>query len=245
MPDSSVAGTEVAIVTGAAGALGSEVARTLFRRGYKVVLVDRSASAERLVQLAATLGNASVVTGDIAAEPTWTGAIPRIERELGAAPTVAALIAGAWRGGQPLHEEQSDDVWRAMMSTNVDTVHRSLRVLLPAMVARKRGSIVVVGSRAAVQPATSARAAAYAAAKAAVVALAQAVAAEVVGHGVRVNAILPSTLDTPANRKAMPSEDRSQWVSLGSAAGVVAFLLSDDARDVSGAAVPVYGGGSQ
>ncbi|MDP9001427.1 MAG: SDR family NAD(P)-dependent oxidoreductase [Myxococcota bacterium] len=242
MGNSSVPEKEVALVTGAAGALGSEVARTLFRRGYKVVLVDTSTSAERLVQLAATLGNASVVTGDIAAEATWTGAITRIERELGAAPTVAALIAGGWRGGKPLHEEQSDDVWRAMMSTNVDTVHRSLQVLLPAMVARKRGSIVVVGSRAAVQPATSTGAAAYAAAKAAVVALAEAVAAEVVGHGVRVNAILPSTMDTPANRKAMPSEDPSRWVSLGSAAGVVAFLLSDDARDVSGAAVPVYGG---
>jgi NAD(P)-dependent dehydrogenase (short-subunit alcohol dehydrogenase family) len=109
------------------------------------------------------------------------------------------------------------------------------------MVVRGRGSIVVVGSRAAAQPATSARSAAYAASKAAVVALAQAVAAEVLDHGVRVNAVLPSTMDTPANRASMPKVDPSRWVSLSSAAGVIAFLLSDDARDISGAALPLYG----
>jgi NAD(P)-dependent dehydrogenase (short-subunit alcohol dehydrogenase family) len=128
-----------------------------------------------------------------------------------------------------------------MMGANLETVHRSLRALLPAMVARKRGSIVVIGSRAAVQPATSAGAAAYAASKAAVVALAQAVAAEVLEHGVRVNAVLPSTLDTPANRASMPKVDPAKWVTLGSAAGVVAFLLGDEARDVSGVALPIYG----
>jgi NAD(P)-dependent dehydrogenase (short-subunit alcohol dehydrogenase family) len=233
--------TDVALVTGAAGALGAEVARSLFRRGCKLVLVDAARGKERLNELAGTLGGASVVAGDITADETWTAALPRVERELGAPPSLAALIAGGWRGGAPLHEERSDDVWRAMMTANVDTAYRSLRALLPAMVLRRRGSIVVVGSRAAEEPRSSAGAAAYAASKAAVVALAQAVAAEVVDAGVRVNAILPSTLDTPANRAAMPAADASMWVSLESAAGVVTFLLSDDARDISGAAVPVYG----
>ena len=100
---------------------------------------------------------------------------------------------------------------------------------------------MVVGSRAVEQPWTSARSAAYAASKSAVVALARAVAAEVLEDGVRVNAILPSTMDTPANRAAMPKADPSRWVSLESAAGVVAFLLSDAARDISGVALPVYG----
>jgi NAD(P)-dependent dehydrogenase (short-subunit alcohol dehydrogenase family) len=241
MADRSKATTDVALVTGAAGALGAEVARTLFRRGCKLVVVDTAHGKERLLQLAAELGHASVVAGDITTDETWSAALPRVERELGAPPSLAALIAGGWRGGKALHEESSDDVWRAMMTTNVDTVHRSLRALLPTMVTRRRGSIVVVGSRAAEQPWTSAGSAAYAASKAAVVALAQAVAAEVIDAGVRINAILPSTLDTPANRAAMPKADASKWVSLGSAAGVVAFLLSDDARDISGAAVPVYG----
>jgi NAD(P)-dependent dehydrogenase (short-subunit alcohol dehydrogenase family) len=233
--------TEVALVSGAAGALGAVVARTLFQRGCKLVLLDTERGKDRLVELAASLGGASVVTGDITAEPTWSAALPRIQRELGALPTLAALIAGGFRGGKPLHEEEGDDGWRAMMSANLDTVHRSLRALLPAMVARRRGSVVVVGSRAAAQPWTSPRAAAYAASKAAVVALAQAVAAEVVDQGVRVNAILPSTIDTPANRAAMPKADASRWVPLASVAGVVAFLLSDEASDISGAAIPVYG----
>jgi NAD(P)-dependent dehydrogenase (short-subunit alcohol dehydrogenase family) len=236
------ANTEVAWVTGAAGALGAEVARALASRGCKLALVDAERGRDRLQQLAASLGGASVVAGDITVEATWAEAIPRVARELGGPPTRAALIAGAWRGGKPLHEETSDDVWRTMLAANVETAYRSLRALLPPMVAQRRGSIVVVGSRAAEQPATSARSAAYAAAKAAVVALAQAVAAEVLDQGVRINAVLPSTLDTPANRAAMPKADPSKWVSLGSAAGVVAFLLSDEARDVSGAAVTVYGG---
>ena len=224
---------DVALVTGAAGALGSEVARLLSARGHKLALVDAERGRDRLAELATSLGGACVVAGDIALEATWA--------ELGSAPTRAALVAGAWRGGKPLHEEAGDDVWRTMMEANLETVHRSLRALLPAMVAGKRGSIVVIGSRAAVAPATSAGAAAYAASKAAVVALAQAVAAEVLGAGVRVNAVLPSTMDTPANRAAMPGVDPGRWVSLGSAAGVVAFLLGDEARDISGVALPVYG----
>ena len=232
---------DVALVTGAAGALGAEVARALHRRGCKLALVDTEQSKERLEHLASSLGGASIVAGDITATDTWSAALPRVQRELGGPPNQAALIAGGWRGGKPLHEEKTDDTWSAMMRANVDTVHRSLRALLPSMVARRRGSVVVVGSRVAPQPWTGARAAAYTASKAAVVALAQAVAAEVVNDGVRINAILPSTLDTPANRTAMSGADADKWVTLSSAAGVVAFLLSDDARDISGAAVPIYG----
>jgi NAD(P)-dependent dehydrogenase (short-subunit alcohol dehydrogenase family) len=232
---------DVALVTGAAGALGGEVARTLAAQGCKLALVDSERGRTRLEQLAQELGGACVVAGNIAVEATWAEAVPRIERELGAAPSRAALVAGAWRGGKPLYEQTSDDVWQAMMDANLETVHRSLRALLPAMVARKHGSVVVIGSRASAQPGTSARASAYATSKAAVVALAQVVAAEVLELGVRVNAVLPSTMDTPANRAAMPGADPARWVSLSSMAGVVAFLLGDEARDISGVALPVYG----
>ena len=232
---------DVALVTGAAGALGAQVARSLSQRGHKVALLDSKAASARLDELASSLGGACVVAGDLAIEATWREAVTRAEHELGAAPSLAALVAGAWRGGPPLHEESSDDAWRTLMTANVETVYRGLRALLPSMVAGRRGSIVVVGSRAALEPWTSAGAAGYAASKAAVVALAQAAAAEVRAFGVRVNAILPSTLDTPANRAAMPNADATKWVTLESAAGVVAFLLSDEARDVEGAALPVYG----
>ncbi len=233
--------TEVALVTGAAGALGAEVARALASRGCKLALVDASRGEARLRQLASELGGASIVTGDIATEGAWAGAVARIEAELGAPPSQAALIAGGYRGGAALHEAGAAGALRAMLGANVETAHETLRAVLPAMVARKKGSVVLVGSRAAVQPWTGARSAAYAASKAAVVAMAQAVAAEGLPYGVRVNAVLPSTMDTPANRAAMPDADPSAWVTLASAAGLVAFLLSDDARDVSGAAVPLYG----
>jgi NAD(P)-dependent dehydrogenase (short-subunit alcohol dehydrogenase family) len=109
------------------------------------------------------------------------------------------------------------------------------------MVARKSGSIVVVGARGVERPWTNAGSAAYGAAKSAAVSLAEAAAAEVLEHGVRINAIMPSALDTAANRRSMPNADFSKWVTPASAAAVIAFLLSDDARDVSGAKIPVYG----
>jgi len=231
---------EVALITGAAGALGSEVARVLAGAGHRLVLVDAAAGAARLTQLAGELGGAVTVASDITSPATWEEALPRIEREVGSLPTRAALIAGTYRGGKPLHEE-TDDVWRTVVTANLETVYRSLRALLPSMVARRAGSIVVIGARPAEQPWTAAGSASYAATKAGVVALARAVSAEVLEHGVRVNAVLPSTMDTPANRAAMPKADPGKWVSLSSAAGLVAFLLGDGARDVSGAAVPLYG----
>src|SRR5580698_7279311 len=110
--------TDVALVTGAAGALGAQVARTLSARGDKIVLVDGAGARARLEQLAASLPGACVVAGDITDDGTWSEAMPRIERELGAAPSLAALIAGAWRGGAPLYEEKSDDTWKTMMTAN-------------------------------------------------------------------------------------------------------------------------------
>ena len=233
--------TEVALVTGAAGALGAEVARTLRARGFNLALVDTEYARDRAQTLALTLGGSIALAGDVAGDALWREAIPRIERELGAAPTAAALIAGGWKGGRPVHEEVDDDAWRGMIGANLETAYRSLRALLPPMVAKRRGAVVLVGSRVVERPWTGAGAAGYTASKAAVVALAQATAAEVLEHGVRVNAVLPSTMDTPSNRASMPKADPTRWVSLGSAAGVIAFLLSDDARDVSGAALPLYG----
>jgi NAD(P)-dependent dehydrogenase (short-subunit alcohol dehydrogenase family) len=109
------------------------------------------------------------------------------------------------------------------------------------MVQRQRGSIVVIGSRAAARPWESANAAAYAAAKGGLLALVKATAAEVLADGVRLNVVHPSTIDTAANRSAMPNADFGKWVSPESLSGVIEFLLSDAARDISGAEIPVYG----
>ncbi len=235
-------GEQIVAITGAAGALGSAVARRCVKEGMRAVLLDRDASRGRLEALASELGRdkAFAIGCDIANAEAWGAALVRVREAFGELPSRAVLVAGGWQGGVPLHESK-DATWRAMLSSNAETVYRSLRALLPAMVAARNGSIVVIGSRAVERPWTSANAAEYGASKAAVVALAQAVAQEVLEHGVRVNAILPSTMDTPANRVSMPDADPSHWVSTDSAAAVCAFLLSDAARDVSGAAIPVYG----
>ena len=233
---------DIVAITGAAGALGSEVARHLASKGYRAALLDTPRSAERLRALQDELGKlACSFEADITSTEAWQSALGEIETKLGGFPSHAVLIAGGWQGGKPLHAETDDSTWSAMLRTNLDTVYRSLRALLPSMVAARRGSIVVIGSRVVERPWTSAGASAYAASKAAVVELAQVVAAEVLEHGVRVNAILPSTLDTAANRRSMPKADPSLWVSTASAADLVAFLLSEEARGVSGAAIPLYG----
>ena len=128
-----------------------------------------------------------------------------------------------------------------MLDLNLETVERSIRALVGKMVAQKHGSIVVIGSRAAERPWENRGAAAYVAAKSAAVAYTQTVAAETLDSGVRLNAVLPSVIDTPGNRSSMPKADPLRWVPPESLARVVAFLLSDDARDISGAAIPVYG----
>lgn len=229
------------VVTGGAGALGAAVVRHLARAGRRVAAVDIAGAAAGLAALEKELGEGVLgLTVDVASAASWAEALPRCEAKLGPVDG-AALIAGGWRGGPSLHEEADDGTYRMMVERNLDTARGTLRALLPGMVARRRGSIVVVGSRAVERPWTSGGAAAYAASKAAVVAMAQAVAAEVLEHGVRVNAVLPSTIDTAANRAAMPGADPSAWVSADSLAGVLGFLLSDAARDISGAALPVYG----
>jgi NAD(P)-dependent dehydrogenase (short-subunit alcohol dehydrogenase family) len=233
----------IAAITGGAGALGSALAAHLASKGYRVALFDTERSKDRLAELVAKLGkeNALGHAGDFAAAATWEAALAATKSAFGGLPTHGVLVAGGWDGGAPLHAAKDDSAYAKMIALNVDTAYRALRALLPSMVEAKHGSVVVVGSRAVERPWTSTGSAAYAASKAAVVTMAQTVAQEVLEHGVRINSILPSTMDTPANRSSMPKADPSKWVSLESASSVIAFLLSEDSRDVSGAALPVYG----
>ena len=221
------------VVTGASGALGSGVVHALAAAGRRVVAVDRDAARAR--QNFAGVANCRTLSFDISSPDQW-------QRALGEAEIAGAvLIAGAWQGGKRLFEAGGDAIWSTVMSANLETARISLQALLPRLVAAKAGSIVAIGSRTAPRPWEGAMAAAYAASKAAVVALAQACAAEVLADGVRINVVLPSTIDTAANRAAMPDQDPMRWVSIESLSGVIAFLLSDAARDISGAAIPVFG----
>jgi len=221
------------IVTGASGALGSGVVRALSASGSRVLAVDRDAA--RAAQVFAGVANCRVLGFDVSSAEAWQSA-------LGDSPiSGAVLVAGTWKGGARLFDAGGDAIWSTVMSANLETTRVALQALLPRLVAAKAGSIVAIGSRTAPRPWEGARAAAYAASKAAVLALVQATAAEVLADNVRINAVLPSTIDTPANRAAMPKHDPSKWVSVESLSGVIAFLLSDAARDISGAAIPVFG----
>jgi NAD(P)-dependent dehydrogenase (short-subunit alcohol dehydrogenase family) len=226
------------IVTGAKGGLGSAVVARLVREAL-VVAAGRGVSQDDLDAEHGAGRTLSAVL-DVSSLEQWSSLLARLRAEE-LTPVGAVLTAGTWRGGKPLHEQADDAIWRAMLDANLETARASMQALLPGMVERGRGSIVLVGSTAAVRPWEQPRAAAYAASKAALLALAQAVAAEVLGAGVRVNVVLPSTIDTAANRASMPKADASRWVAPASLAEVIAFLISDASRDISGAALPVYG----
>lgn len=230
--------TNVTIVTGANGALGAAVVEHRVAAGDRVIALERSKSGNaELTRVSASLLKVQANTGDAVA---LRAALDRAEAEAGAI-TGAVLTAGAWRGGTKFTEPQAADDFRFVMDANLESANNALRAILPGLVQRQRGSVVLIGSRSGVRPYDAPGDAAYSATKAALTALAQAVAAEVLADGVRVNLVLPSTIDTAANRRAMPDADRSRWVTTDSLAGVIGFLLSEQARDISGAALPVYG----
>lgn len=230
----------IVIVSGAAGVLGSALVAHFIKNGAKVAAVDVPQASARLSASAEQFGDAYLpLPLDVLDVDAWANAISTLEAKLGS-PDGAALLAGGFTWTGPMHAA-TDDAWDNMMNMNAATVHATFRALLPGMVARRKGSIVAVGARPAVNPASGAGMASYTASKAAVTALVQAVAAEVLEHGVRVNAVLPSIIDTPRNRADMPNADFSKWVTPESLAGIISFLLSDAGRDISGALVPVYG----
>jgi NAD(P)-dependent dehydrogenase (short-subunit alcohol dehydrogenase family) len=149
-----------------------------------------------------------------------------------------ANIAGGFRMGPPVHETPADD-WTFMFDMNVRTMINAVRAVVPRMLAAGGGKIVNVGAHSALKGV--ARMAPYCAAKSAVVRVTEAMAAELRERGINVNCVLPTIIDTPENRAAMPDADPSRWVAPDDLARVIAFLASDDARAIHGAAVPVAG----
>jgi len=145
---------------------------------------------------------------------------------------------GGFGGGQSV-AETTDETWEKMLGLNLRSAYTIFRAVLPGMIKAGKGRIVAVGARAALDP--MANFAAYSVSKTALVALVKTVALEVKDSGITANVVLPSVIDTPANRAAMPSADASKWVTPESIADLLVWLASDNARNVSGAAIPIYG----
>jgi NAD(P)-dependent dehydrogenase (short-subunit alcohol dehydrogenase family) len=226
----------VAIVAGGTGALGQSVA-TRFLAAGATVCIPYAVPAE-LEALRAQLG---AVAGErlhaVAADVTDEGSFGAFAKGvLDTYGRIDILVngVGGFAGGDlastPLAE------WQRMLTLNLMPAVIGSRAVLPTMTAAGYGRVVNVASRAVVPP--TGGFIAYTVAKAGVITLTQALAREV-APGITVNAVLPSTMDTPGNRRAMPDADRSGWVSTDAVADVIAYLAGDGAAAVSGAAVPV------
>jgi len=151
-----------------------------------------------------------------------------------------AHTVGGFAGGQSV-ADTDDATFQRMFDMNLNSAFHILRAVIPLMRAARAGRIVAIGSRAAESP--GANVSAYSASKAALVSLIRTVAIENKDIGITANTILPGTIDTAANRAAMPRADVSQWVKPESIASLIVWLASDGAKDVTGTAIPVYGRG--
>src|SRR5215471_1484288 len=156
----------------------------------------------------------------------------------GARIDILCNIAGGFRMGQPVHET-GDDTWDLMLGLNAKSVINCARAVVPGMLAAGSGKIVNIGAVAGLSG--KANMGAYIASKAAVIRLTESMAAELRDKGINVNCVLPSTIDTPQNRKDMPKADPGRWVAPEALAEVVLFLASDAARAIHGASIPVAG----
>ena len=222
------------LVTGGTGALGSAVSDAFLEDGWRVVATwvvppERERAAER--------EGLELVQADLLEEREVERAVS--EAASGGPPLRALVnLVGGYAGGVDVHESKPAD-FALQYSLNVWSTYLVTRAVLPRLIEAGSGAIVCTSARAALQP--FAGAAGYISSKAAVLAFAQAVAVEYRDRGVRCNAVLPSVIDTPANRAAQPDADHSRWVAPAAIARVIRFLCSEDSGPVSGAAVPVYG----
>jgi NAD(P)-dependent dehydrogenase (short-subunit alcohol dehydrogenase family) len=231
---------KVAIVTGGTGALGASVVQVLLADGAAVVVPYRAEGELDTFRERSQLPADARLSGmvlDLTDEDAVSRAYGDTAEKLGGV-DILVNIAGGFGGGKRVHETPWS-LWQQQLDMNLKTAVLSCQSAVPHMLARGGGAIVNVGTRTATQPGQNL--AAYAASKRALLQLTEALAAELRDQGITANAILPSTIDTPANRKGSPNADHSRWVQPVEIARVVLFLAGPDARIISGAAIPVYG----
>jgi NAD(P)-dependent dehydrogenase (short-subunit alcohol dehydrogenase family) len=218
---------DAALVAGGSGALGTAVVAELRDRGWDVTVVDRHPHAEH------SGPHVRYVEADLLDPESAAGAVASVDGLKAVVNLVGGFAMGPKVGEADLGE------FEFMLRLNLVPAFNLASAAMPRLVEAGGGSFVGVSARAALEP--FAGAAGYITAKAGVLAFVKALDAEYRSAGVRANAVLPSTIDTPQNREASPNADWSKWVAPAEIARVVAFLCSEDSTPTSGAAVPVYG----
>jgi NAD(P)-dependent dehydrogenase (short-subunit alcohol dehydrogenase family) len=219
------------VVSGGTGGLGSAVTQTLLADDWHVVVPYHD---ERELKRVEQHERLELVEADLF-EPSAAAAV--IARAPGRVDALVNLVGGYEAAGR-IHETPIEDFER-QFRLNLRPTYLMCHAALPRMLDQGAGSIVCVSTRAVLRP--FAGAAGYIASKAAVLAFVDALAVEYTKDGVRTNAILPSIIDTPANRAGQPDADHSRWVKPDEIAAVIRFLCSDDSAPTSGAQIPVYG----
>jgi NAD(P)-dependent dehydrogenase (short-subunit alcohol dehydrogenase family) len=222
----------IVLVTGANGGLGRDVTQSMLDAGATVVGTSRKIQASEFHghDFVALPGELSSPAGAQAVVDFVVSRFGRLD--------VLAHTVGGFAGGSSI-AETDDGTFQRMMDLNLNCAFYLLRAAIPVMRKTRGARIVAIGSRAAVDP--GAGVGAYSASKAAMVSLIRTVAAENRDVGLTANVILPGTMDTPANRKAMPTADVSKWVQPAHVAGLIAWLTGEAGGDVNGAVLPVYG----
>jgi len=231
---------KIAIITGASATLTVAVTPALLDAGATVVVTYRRESDLAKLRERAGIAPDAKLSGiilDLTDEQAVTRAYAGIAEQQGGI-DILVNVAGGYAGGQTVHETPWS-LWQQQLDLNLKTTVLSCQAAVPHMLTRGGGAIVNVGTRTATQPA--AKLAAYAASKRAVTQLTEALAAELRDQNVTANVILPSTIDTAANRRGSPNADHSRWVQPAEIARVILFLAGPDARIISGATIPVYG----
>jgi NAD(P)-dependent dehydrogenase (short-subunit alcohol dehydrogenase family) len=221
--------TKVFLVTGATGNVGAALIGVLAARGLRTVALVRPGET----QPAATL---TVAADDLADAASAEAAVAEAATQLGRIDGLAHTVGGFAMAAMG---ESPPALWERMFRINALTTVNMVRAVLPHLRAAGGGAMVAIGAGAALRAPSGM--AAYAASKAAVLRLVESTADETKRDNIRVNAVLPGTIDTPQNRAAMPDADPSHWTTPREVAETIAFLLSDAASGITGAAVPVPG----
>jgi len=221
-----------AIVTGGTGALGQAIVRRLLADGAAVAvpyIVDK----ERDQLLAAVderdRARVTLERGDVTDDRVMSALAGAVAKRHGRVDILVSAV-GAFAGGALVDTDRA--TWDRMLSLNLTSIFVAARAVVPHMVAARYGRVVVIASRAVLPP--SGGFIAYTAAKAGALAFTQALAAEVKAAGVTANAVAPSTMDTPANRAAMPGVDPATWVPVEAVADAVGFLAGEGAAHITG-----------